>query len=1061
MKLLEKKEKMYNKNENKIRKIIDNYDLIRGSYYRINNIKFINEKITRLGNHDFHFEINDYSWRGRNVNKPAVRIDNNNQILQVTCNCNNFKENKSCVHLAGVFIYYSDILFKENIDINSFSLDLLEKYSKLNIKEIKKEVFIEVYIKSINNNYYYNNNFEIKVKIGENKMYSYGGHQSNFIRAYENENIECKFGKDFIYNKNKNYFNPSNEIIIEYINNNFSNINTHYYEGKDIIKLINKLLENNINFYFNDTLITNIIEEFPFNTLIDKIEDNKYKIKFDIDNYIPITDDYKYIFYNDNIYKLSIKNRLLVDDLIDNDIDNIIVPKEKLELFSKSLLPIIKNNTKVNDNIKEEIVIINKPLCKLYFDLKTKSISCLVKFVYNEEINYFDNLDNVLRDSEYEQEVINDLINLGFSIDNKNKELYINDIENMIEFKTNGLNILNDKYQVFTTEKFDNFKIYKPSIKSMFSIGQDNILKYNFDLGDIDHNEIVNIFKEIKEKKKYYRLKNGDVLSLEDDKLNELVNLTEELEITDDEIIKGKGSILKYRAIYLDSIKKNKYHIIETDNLFNDFINNFYKYKDSNIKLNDEDYKLLRDYQVTGIKWLYNLDKTGFGGILADEMGLGKTLQTIYYIKEILKEDKNAKFLIVVPTSLVYNWEHEFNTFAKEIKTTLVLGLKSKRKSLINNKNNVFITTYGLIREDEELYQDKEYHAIIIDEAQNIKNPLAQSTRAIKKINSNVKFALTGTPLENSTIELWSIFDFIMPGYLSTSKKFNNKYKINDFNDKTNKLIDGLSNQITPFILRRLKKDVIKELPNKLENNIYIDLSEGQKKIYVAELEKVRKKIDEIIANGQKDKIKFLILPLLTKLRQICIDPKIVYEDYNDSSNKIDRFLSIVDESIKNNHKILVFTSYKSALKIAKEELKKIGIDSLVIDGDVNAKDRMNRVNSFNNDENAPKVFLIMLKAGGTGLNLATADIVIHLDLWWNPQAENQATDRAHRIGQKNVVNVIRLISKGTIEEKVLELQEKKKELSNKLLDSNRKDQNILSTLTEKDILNLLSYENK
>ena len=470
--------------------------------------------------------------------------------------------------------------------------------------------------------------------------------------------------------------------------------------------------------------------------------------------------------------------------------------------------------------------------------------------------------------------------------------------------------------------------------------------------------------------------------------------------------------------------------------------------------------KILRDYQVTGVKWLYNLDKTGFGGILADEMGLGKTIQVIYYIKEILKEEK-GKFLIIVPTSLVYNWLYEFEKFGKDIRVLLIVGNRKERdeKFALRDNYDVIITTYGLLREDEEKYLDY-YHSMIIDEAQNIKNYMAGVSKAVKKINAKTKFALTGTPIENSTLELWSIFDFIMPGYLSSLQRFQSKYKISEFNDETDILISGLNNQINPFILRRRKKDVIRELPEKLENNIYIDLSDEQKKLYVAELERVKEKMNEIMADGGINKARFMILQLLMKLRQICIDPSIVYDDYKGSSNKIETFISVTRESISNGHKILVFTSFKTALNIVQKRLEKEGIISYVIDGSVKSKERIDRVNGFNNNSN-PCVFLIMLKSGGTGLNLTSADVVIHLDLWWNPQAENQATDRAHRIGQKNIVEVIKLITRGTIEEKILVLQDKKKKLSDKIIDGNERNSNIISSLTERDIKNLLSYENK
>ena len=345
---------------------------------------------------------------------------------------------------------------------------------------------------------------------------------------------------------------------------------------------------------------------------------------------------------------------------------------------------------------------------------------------------------------------------------------------------------------------------------------------------------------------------------------------------------------------------------------------------------------------------------------------------------------------------------------------------------------------------------------MIIDEAQNIKNSKTEITKVVKSVKAETKIALTGTPIENSLTELWCIFDFIMPGFLNSQKKFDSRYKINNIEDDKEKLAT-LANLINPFILRRKKKDVLEFLPDKIENNIYVDLGEEQKKIYVSELNKVNEEIEEILQTDGISKARFMILQLLTKLRQICIDPGIIYDDYKGGSTKLDEFVKIVKEAISNNHKILVFTSFKTALNLAKKRLDKEKITSYVIDGSVSSKKRIDLVKSFNEDET--NVFFIMLKSGGTGLNLTGADIVIHLDLWWNPQAENQATDRAHRIGQKNVVEVIKIITKGTIEEKILELQEKKKILSDKIIDANNNN-NTFSKLGEKDIRNLLSFEN-
>jgi SNF2 family DNA or RNA helicase len=585
-------------------------------------------------------------------------------------------------------------------------------------------------------------------------------------------------------------------------------------------------------------------------------------------------------------------------------------------------------------------------------------------------------------------------------------------------------------------------------------------MSYSFDLDNIKNEEIVNILENLKNKKKYYRLKSGDIINLEEDsKLQEFADLSEELDLNNKDISSGNIILPKYRAIYLDSLRNSKYNFIETNNLFDELINKFNHYKDCSISLTSKDKNLLRPYQVEGVKWLYNIDKSGFGGILADEMGLGKSIQTIYYIKELLKENKDYKFLIISPTSLAYNWKNEFDKFAPKLKYKVFTGNRNSRRDSLNEIDNIniLITTYGLVREDKEIYDNINFKTIIIDEAQNIKNVNTNITKTVKSLKAEARFALTGTPIENSILELWSIFDFIMPGLLIDLNTFDKKYKVRDFDDDGNDKIERLKKIISPFILRRKKIDVIKDLPEKLENNIYIDLTKEQKKIYLAELEKVNKEMDNIIKTEGISKARFLILKLLTRLRQICIDPRIVFDGYTGSSGKMEEFINVVREKVEDNHKILVFTSFKQALILAKKELDNNGISSYVIDGSVSSKKRIELVDKFNSDNT--NVFFIMLKAGGTGLNLTSADVVIHLDLWWNPQAENQATDRAHRIGQKNVVDVIKFISRGTIEEKILELQKKKKILSDKLIDSNEVD-NAFNKLTEKDIKELLSYDN-
>lgn len=1054
-------------NKTNIRAYVNTTDIVKGKSYDKEKITFKDSKETK-GTYStlkvFNFEVDSET-------KPtyydvSIVIEDNKEIVKTICDCKEYRNFQSCKHIGAVFVNYYETLFKGSIiNVHKITEDILNKFMPDEDTLIKKELQVELIINVTEKEsyyYYYGRtytDFNIKIMIGEDKLYTLGNHATAFKVAYENQEGEVYFGKNFTYIPEKYYLSSNSKTIIEsYLDVCEGSYNRNIF-AKDFKTFLNKI--KNTNFIINNYKIEGIKEGFPISSNLIK-NNESYELDFDLENIeVLIKNDYEYILYKGNLYHLRKLEQELIDDLMENKLDKLIISKEKVDAFTKGLLKIVRKNLKIDASVTD-ITLPKEISTKLYFDLRSSYILVDALFKYDEkEVNYFDKSNTILRDIDYETKVINDILKYGFEIDNN--KIILKDIEKEVEFLENGLENLATKYEIFTTEKFKGINIKKKtSVTSMFGIGQDNILSYTFSLGDINSNELVNIFEEIKNKKKYYRLKNGDILNLEDESLKELSDLKDDLELSDAEIIAGHGAILKYRAIYLDSLKNTKYNIIKTDNLFDNFIDKFYKFKDINLTLPKDELKTLRDYQVTGVKWLYTLAKTGFGGILADEMGLGKTIQVIYYIKQMLKDNENNKFLIVVPTSLAYNWDHEFDSFGSNIKRKICVGNKDKRTKILSDLNdtNVIITTYGLLREDEELYNNLNFNTMVIDEAQNIKNNMAGITKVVKKVNAETKFALTGTPLENSILELWSIFDFIMPGYLASLTKFQGKYKIKDFDEDSEILIKGLSKQINPFILRRKKQDVVKELPDKLINDIYIELKDEQKKLYVAELERVKEEMEKIIETEGMNKARFLILQLLTKLRQICIDPSIVYDNYKDGSNKLEQLESIVNEYIKNNHKILIFSSFKTALNIVKEKLNKAKIKTYMIDGSVPAKDRIEMVDNFNNNDDV-KVFLIMLKSGGTGLNLATADVVIHLDLWWNPQAENQATDRAHRIGQKNTVEVIHLITKGTIEEKILELQNKKRILSDKLIDGEIRDKNILSELTKEDIKNLLSYENK
>lgn len=882
---------------------------------------------------------------------------------------------------------------------------------------------------------------------------------AHFFSLYNTKHEDALvFGKEFVYDPSKQDFTKEDNDILKFIKRKYETMQDYYYdsriffENEELLDFM-KLLKNKEFYVFPNGIYKGYQEENPFECRIIKT-DNNYEFSIKKDSVLKYLDAENNFLIKDNkIYKISEDMKMLLSLLKKYNTDTIIFDKKTLPKFTKAMNNILKEKIDIEESIKDEFVIIT-PKVELYFDFDD-DIFCNIKFIYNQKEVYYGSSDNTfLRNDLFEKNVALELLKYG--IVNRDNRLVLNDLDDYEYLIDDVIPELSLKYDIFTTEKLDKASlIKKPKITSHFSIGQDNIFKYDFDLDGINPDEFKDIFENMKLNKKYYKLKNGKLLNLEDESLNEFKNLTENMDIDAKNISDNECIIPKYKALYLASLKKN-YNIIETNNLFDKFIDNFNKYKKKNLDLETS---ILRNYQLVGVKWLYNIYKCNFGGILADEMGLGKSVQVIYLIKQILKEKENSKILIVAPTSLIYNWENEFKKFGSELKYKVFAGTRQKRKDLFKNiDENVIITTYGLVREDKDEYLDIDFELTIIDEAQNIKNPTSEMTKACKQIKSNVKIALTGTPLENSVMELWSIFDFLMPGYLGSLKSFNEKYSIKDTTKDDLKVLDTLNKQITPFILRRKKADVLKDLPEKMENNVFLELNDDQKKVYALEVKRTQKEMDEIIATEGFLKARFKILTLITKLRQICIDPKIVFENYKGSSIKVDEVCNTVHKLVLDNHKILIFTSYKTALDIVKKRLEKENIKCYSIDGSVSAKKRNEMVNSFNVDDT--NVFLIMLKAGGTGLNLVGADTVIHLDLWWNPQAENQATDRAHRIGQKEKVQVIKFICKGTIEERILELQNKKKILSDTLIEGKNRDENMISSLNEDDFRELLEFSN-
>lgn len=606
--------------------------------------------------------------------------------------------------------------------------------------------------------------------------------------------------------------------------------------------------------------------------------------------------------------------------------------------------------------------------------------------------------------------------------------------------------------EVYFSEPFKKLKILPPPKISVGIKSIGNWLELNVDTEGLSGSELNKLLAEYSRKKKYYRLKSGEFINLDDNGLLSVARLVQDMSVSVSELESRTFRLPAYRALYLDGILKEGSGItLYRDQLYKAVVRGMKSVEDSDFEIPGCLDHILRGYQKTGYRWLKTLDHYGFGGILADDMGLGKTIQVIALLLDEKEKEGSARSLIVCPASLVYNWENEIHTFGPGLKVLTVTGTAAEREELLahSHEYDVLITSYDLLKRDAVLYEGKSFRFQIIDEAQYIKNASTQSAKAVKGIEARGRFALTGTPIENRLSELWSIFDYLMPGFLFSYQRFKKEYELPIVRDQDGQALKNLHRLIGPFILRRLKKDVLKELPDKLETVVYSAFDKKQKEIYTANAYQLKKELENMEGRQGRDNIQ--ILAQLTRLRQICCDPHLCYGDYSGESAKLETCIDLVRNGVEGGHKILLFSQFTSMLEVISQRLKNEGIPYYILTGATPKEERIRMVSSFKDDE--VPLFLISLKAGGTGLNLTAADMVIHFDPWWNVAAQNQATDRAHRMGQEKQVSVFKLITKGTIEENILKLQESKKDLAEQIITEGTIS---LSNLSRDDLLGLL-----
>ena len=943
----------------------------------------------------------------------------------------------------------------------------------------------------------YSNNLRVEFKIGNQRMYKLKNLTEFYDRMMNGEKYKYGNKLEFIHKKEMFEENQQQMLefilkhseIIRFVNSN-SNSNYRYYgkamnDGYIILnnsgldELFDILKGEQISFQkeYKDEKIELIDKNPELHFVMKKKGKEEYKIvlnkDIDIMRDVEILKgkDYKYILLDNKLYRCNKKYEQttikLLKMLKNNYLTELVFGKEQLpELFSVILLK-LKDSIEF-EGIDEQQIEQYKPKklgVKLFLDFDENDyILADTKFCYGEE--EFNPLQQKIeikypRDVVSENRALNLFRKTGFMYYAQKECFILPEEEKIYNFLTNDINEYMQRFEVMVTDNFKAKEIKQPKIGSLGVKVENNLLTIDLANLNIDVKELEEIMAKYELKKKYHKLKDGSFVNLEENPDIEFIDkLMTGMDISYKDLEKGNIKLPVNRSLYLNQLLKTvKNTQIDKNSEYKKLINGLDKQNgEDDIEIPSSLENILRYYQKTGYKWLKTLDNYKFGGILADDMGLGKTIQMLSiiagYVEENSDSEKRAS-IVICPSSLTLNWQNESQKFTNKLKTLVIRGNAQERKSQIEKMGeyDLVITSYDLLKRDIETYKENKYQFrfAITDEAQYLKNSNTQNAKAVKEILADTKYALTGTPIENSLAELWSIFDYIMPGYLFGYKKFKTEYEMPIVKENNQNAMKKLKMLIEPFVLRRTKKEVLTELPEKTITVLNNQMKDEQEKIYLNYLAQAKQDLAETINLRGFEKSHIQVLAALTRLRQICCHPSLFIKDYQEGSSKLEQCIEIIKDATEAGHKILLFSGYTSMFELIQKELEKNDITYFKLTGSTKVDERIRMVDEFNENKDI-KVFLISLKAGGIGLNLTGADMVIHYDPWWNASAENQATDRAYRIGQKNNVQVYKLITKNSIEEKIYDLQQKKSELIDNVLDTKT---SFISKFSKEDIMKL------
>lgn len=1024
-----------------------------------------NERVT-----DLLYDVNNHLWTATVLGTEPYFVEINLRNIAkgrigAYCECPAFATYESCKHIVAVLLSASEKSAEEtsvqNFETTNRFIQALTETQATEANGLVEKIpmHVEYYCK-----WSYERHLHIELKTGEGRCFVVKD-----VAAFLNNVRSGRshyFTKTFTFHPDTHYFLQRDlkifDLLLSILRNEemYQGIAMQYYHNNTkrsvvipplLLKdLLGELMERDflVSIHGHQYEHTDVIEgDLPLQFALTKSDQDDLLFVMDDISEGVYFEDYQVFFHLGTFYFPTKEQVPILEQITRIVKEQAVLPinQEQADTFLSEVLPSIKKvgTVEIAEKVAEEIIQV--PLkAKLYLKMDAHLIVGELTYQYGQEvIDPFSGHEPrdvmIIRDIEKEQHIMNLIEHASFRYNGK--FLYIETDEDILyDFLYTILPLLDKHVELFLTSEVQRLIIENeplPSTSVEFDASE-NLLEIGFDMDGVRDEEVQQILNAVIERKRYYRMDSGALLSLEGDAFASMKQMFRDLDVDHADVQSGHIQMPVYRGAQIDELIGTRKNY---DPAFRKLLHQLKSPEEQVYELPDNLLATLRDYQMTGFQWFKSLSTYHLGGILADDMGLGKTLQTIAYLLSEPKQP-NQPHLVIAPSSVLYNWKNECHRFAPDLTVTVMTGTPAEREEKIKTsaEQDIWITSYATLRQDIDQYIKYHFQTLILDESQYIKNYATKTSQAIRQIQAGRKFALSGTPIENSIEELWAVFQAILPGLMPNQRMFK-QYSP-----------EKIATLTKPFILRRVKEDVLTELPEKIESVHVSELTKEQKDLYVGYLRQVQQEASTSMKESGFQKNRMRILAGLTRLRQLCCHPSLFIENYEGQSGKLEQLLETVRNAMANGKRMLIFSQFTTMHAIIIEALKKEGIDYFYLHGQTPSEERVHMSEQFNAGEKS--VFLISLRAGGTGLNLTGADTVILYDLWWNPAVEDQATGRAHRFGQKKVVQVIRLIAEGTIEEKIYALQQKKRALVDQVI---QPGETMLSSLNEEDIRELLS----